>query len=115
MKYFIAILYKIALSISFILYIFWEIVLSNFRVAADVVRPKPKAKPGVISVPVDCKSAIEIALFANIISLTPGSLTLDISEDHKTLFVHSMFIDDIEGLRKELKEKFEKPILEISQ
>lgn len=115
MSWFGTICYKTILVIRFIPYFVWEIFLSNLRVAFDVITPSPKAKPGVISVPVDCDTALEITLFANIISLTPGSLTLEISEDHKTLFIHSMFVDDIDALRKELKEKFEKPLLEIAK
>jgi len=105
--------YKIGLIIRFIIYIFWEIIVSNFRVAYDVITPRSKAKPGVISIPLELDTPIKITLFANIISLTPGSLTLEISEDHRTLFVHAMFVDDVEALRNEIKEKFERPILEI--
>jgi len=108
--------YKTVLTIRFIFYILWEICLSNLRVSYDVISLSPKSRPGVISIPLDCETPLEISLFANIISLTPGSLTLDISADKKTLYVHSMFVDnDVDALRKELKDKFEKPILEISR
>lgn len=104
---------RIVKFIQFFFYVFWEVIISNIRVAYDVITPGSRARPGVIAIPLDCKSAIEITWLANIISLTPGTLILDISSDRKILFMHAMFIDDIEKLKKSVKDKFEKPILEL--
>ena len=81
--------------------------------AHDVITPRLFAKPGVIAIPLDCKSNVEITLFANVISLTPGTLSLDISADRKCLYIHAMFIYDVDKLKCELKKKFEAPIMEI--
>ncbi|AAO91081.1 Na+/H+ antiporter subunit E [Coxiella burnetii] len=105
--------YKAYLIIKFILFLLWEILIANFRVAHEVLTPHFRARPGVLAIPLDCRTPVEITLFANIISLTPGTLTLDISEDQKTLYVHAMFIDDVDQLKAEIKHKFEKPIMEI--
>ena len=67
----------------------------------------------IVAVPLDVETDGEITLLANLISLTPGSLCLDVSEDRKTLYVHVMFLDDVEECRRELKEGFERRVLEL--
>ena len=50
---------------------------------------------------------------ANLISLTPGTLSLDLSEDRKLLYIHVMFLDDIEHTRRQIKQGLEKRVLEV--
>ena len=61
---------------------------------------------------VEAKSDGEILLVANLISLTPGSLSLDVSPDRKTLYVHAMFVDDPDAVRQELKHGLERRVME---
>ena len=93
-------------------YFIWQLLVSNFRVLWDVVTPKHISKPGVIAVPLDAESDFEIMMVANLVSLTPGTLTLDVSDDRKTLYVHMMFLDDVEAARQEIKQGIEKRVLE---
>jgi len=93
-------------------YFIWQLLVSNFRVLWDVVTPKHISKPGVIAVPLDAESDFEIMMVANLVSLTPGSLTLDVSDDRKRLYVHMMFLDDVEAARREIKQGIEKRVLE---
>ncbi len=58
-------------------------------------------------------SDVEITLLANLVTLTPGTLSLDVSEDRSTLFVHAMFVDDPDVLRREIKHGFERRVLEL--
>lgn len=90
-----------------------QLVLSSLRVAADIVTPRHRARPGIVAVPLDATSDTEITLLANVVSLTPGSLSLEVSADHRTLFVHVMFLDDVECCRRDIKEGFERRILEL--
>ena len=71
--------------------------------------------PGVVAIPLDARTDAEIALLANLITLTPGSVTLDISEDRRVLYVHAMYIDggDVEAYRKSVKEGLERRVLEL--
>jgi len=86
---------KFWLVIGLILYFLKELVVSSLRVAKDVLKPgKLTMKSGVISVPLDVTTDFQITLLANMISLTPGTLSLDVSEDRKTLFIHAMYIDE---------------------
>jgi multicomponent Na+:H+ antiporter subunit E len=66
--------------ISFGLYFIWELILANVRVAIDVMRPRPQIAPAVVAVPLDGYSDAEVTLLANFITLTPGTLSLDVVE-----------------------------------
>ncbi len=104
---------KLPQLVRFVLFFGWELVLSNLRVAWDVVTPKAYRRPGVIAVPLDARSDLEITLLANLITLTPGTLSLDVSPDRGTLYVHAMFVDDPDRLRRALKHGFERRVLEL--
>jgi multicomponent Na+:H+ antiporter subunit E len=93
-------------------YFIWQLIASNFRVLWDVITPGHISRPGIIGVPLDAKSDFEIMLVANLISLTPGTLSLDISSDRKILYVHVMFLDDVEAVRLQIKEGIEQRVLE---
>lgn len=104
---------KLILIIKFIPFFIWKILIANLRVAHDVITPRSRAKPGVIAIPLDCNTDLEITLLAIIMSLTPGSLALDVSSDKKKLYIHAMFITDKARLIADIKNHFEKPILRI--
>ncbi|TFH88681.1 Na+/H+ antiporter subunit E [Billgrantia azerbaijanica] len=90
--------------IAFVGFFLKELLLANLKVAFDVVTPPWYMQPGVIAMPLTAKSDFEIALVANLISLTPGTLSLDVSDDRKVLYIHAMFLDDEEELRRSLAE-----------
>ncbi len=90
----------------------YELIVSSLRVVWDVITPTHLSRPGIIAMPLDAKGDGEVLLVANLISLTPGSLSLDVSDDRKTLYVHAMFIDDPDALRQELKSGMERRVLE---
>ena len=90
-----------------------ELLVSNFKVLWDVVTPRHISRPGIIGLPLDARTDAEIMLVANLISLTPGTLSLDLSEDRRILYIHVMFLDDIEGTRQQIKQGLEKRVLEV--
>lgn len=108
-RYFI----KVGMLMRFAAYLVKEIIHANLRVAYDVVTPTIYMRPGIVAIPLDAESDIEIALVANLITLTPGTLSLGVSRDRKCLYVHSMFIEDPELLKQEIKRGIERPLLEI--
>ena len=91
----------------------YELIASSLRVVYDVVTPVHLSRPGIIAMPLDAKGEGEILVVASLISLTPGSLSLDLSPDRKTLYVHAMFIDDPGNLRRQLKEGMERSVMEV--
>ncbi|MCQ3930877.1 MAG: Na+/H+ antiporter subunit E [Chloroflexi bacterium] len=106
---------KVFQAINFFLYFFWELLLSNLRVAREVLTPKFSMKPGIVGIPLDLKSDLEITVLANLITLTPGTLSLDVSDDRKTLYVHSMYVTDVDSFRASIKNGFEKRVRELFQ
>ena len=97
------------------LYFVWELVISSAQVAWDVLTPIPRSRPAIIAVPLDIHDPLQITVLANLISLTPGSLSLDVSPDEKTLYVHIMFVDDPDETRRRIKAGFERRVREALQ
>lgn len=86
---------------------------SSILIARQVLSPRITARPGVIAVPLTAERDVEIAALANLITLTPGTLSLDVSEDRSTLYVHAMFFDDPEVVLDDIKHNFERRLLEF--
>ncbi len=103
---------RVAAWIKLVIMFHYELVVSSIAVAVDVLTPKHRARPAIIEVPLDVKSDTGILLVTNLISLTPGTLSLDVSEDRKTLLVHAMFADDHDALRKSLKDGMERWVID---
>ncbi|MCB1423366.1 MAG: Na+/H+ antiporter subunit E [Nitratireductor sp.] len=89
-----------------------ELALSAFRVALLVLQPKMKTSPGIFAFPLTVDRDFEIALLANLITLTPGTLSVDVSTDRKFLYVHAIDCSDIEGAKADIAQGFERRILE---
>lgn len=104
---------KLPRLVTFTGFYLWKLILASLRVAWDVVTPRYHMKPGVIAVPLEAKTDLEITLLASLISLTPGSLSLDVSDDRSRLYVHAMYLDDPDALRREIKENLERRVLEF--
>jgi multicomponent Na+:H+ antiporter subunit E len=104
---------KLPRVLGFIGYYLWELVKSNAIIAYDVLTPTHHMRPGVVAVPLEAMTDLEITVLANLITMTPGTLSLDVSPDRGTLFVHAMYIDDPDTLRREIKENFESRVLAL--
>lgn len=101
--------------LSLLTYFCYEMVISVARVVWDVVTPTHLSEPDIVYVPLDVNSDIEITLLANMVSLTPGSLTLDITDDKGFMVVHAMFAPEHEKVIREIKDGLEKRILEVTR
>ncbi|MDQ3394099.1 MAG: Na+/H+ antiporter subunit E [Bacteroidota bacterium] len=108
---------KVPKIVSLIFFFIKELVVASVKVAYDVVTPKFIMKPAVIAFPLDASSDFEITMLASLISLTPGTLSIDVTDDRKILYVHAMYIknNDLEELKQEIKHGFERRILEITR
>jgi len=104
---------KVPKLLSFLVYYLWEILKSNAMVAYDVLTLSHRLTPGVIGIPLDARTDLEITVLANLITMTPGTLSLDISADRKTLFVHAMYLSNPEDLRADIKNNLERRVLEL--
>ena len=107
--------FKIVKALELFVFLLWELLLANLRVAYDVLTPGYQMRPGVIALPLDARTDAEITLLANLITLTPGTLSLDVSSDRRVLYIHVMYIDrgDLEEVRRKIKSGFERRVLEV--
>ncbi|OCJ11762.1 Na+/H+ antiporter subunit E [Rhizobium sp. AC27/96] len=89
-----------------------ELAKSAWAVAVAVMSPKMDVKPGIFAFPLTVDRDFEITLLANLITLTPGTLSVDVSDDRKTLYVHALDCSDPEAIRRSIADGFERRILE---
>lgn len=80
----------------------WAIVRSSAMVARDIVAPSSRLAPGVLIVPLQCRTPIEVSLFSGLITLTPGTLVVGVDPGLRELWVHGMYARDPEALRADL-------------
>jgi multicomponent Na+:H+ antiporter subunit E len=104
---------RIPTLIGLIVFFIKALFVSNLRVLWDVVTPSHISRPGIIRLPLDARTDMEIMAVANLISLTPGTLSIDLSDDRHYLYVHVMFLDDVDVVRRELKDGLERRVLEV--
>jgi multicomponent Na+:H+ antiporter subunit E len=107
------ILSRLPRMIGLLFFFLWEVLLANLEVAYDVLTPRHRMRSGVVAVPLDAQTDPEITLLANLITLTPGTLALDVSADKRVLYVHAMYIDDIESIKRDLKNNYERRIMRV--
>lgn len=96
--------------ILFILYYLKELVLSSLYVAWDIITPTDLMRPGFVEVPIDLKNETAIISLANLISMTPGSLTVDMTPDKTKIYIHAMYLHDKEQFIKKIKGELEHKI-----
>jgi len=90
-----------------------DIVTANLRVARAVLVPPARLQPGFVRVPLDLRSDVGIAVLANTISLTPGTLSADLSEDRRELVVHYLDERDPAALVADIKRRYERRLQEV--
>ena len=91
----------------------WDIVQANVTVALQVLGPERKIRPGFIWVPLDIDNIHGIAALTSIITLTPGTVSSALSDDRRHLLVHVLNLDDADDVIRQIKTRYEKPLMEI--
>ena len=101
--------------IRFLGFFLFELITANIQVAKMVLRPQLNIKPGIVAIPLDVRSDAEITLLSNLITLTPGSLSLELSHNQQILFVHGISVDDEQEFVQKIKSGLEARTLEITR
>ncbi len=91
----------------------WDILVSNIRVALQVLGPEKKLHPGFIWLPLDIANIHGIAALTSMITLTPGTVSAALSDDRRFLLVHVLHLDDPQDLIATIKRRYETPLMEI--
>ena len=95
-------------SLIYIVVLFWEIIKANFDIAYRVIHPKMPIKPGIVAIKTSLKSDLAKMILANSITLTPGTLTVDVIDDKLLIHWINVKAEDIDGATSLIGEKFEK-------
>lgn len=93
--------------------VLWDIVVSNLQVARLVLGRESRIRPGFFWLPLDLRNPHAIATLAGIITLTPGTLSAEVSADDRYLLVHSLDLQDVQGAIEQIKQRYEAPLKEI--
>ena len=93
--------------------VLWDIVAANLRVARLILGPARRRHPRFIELPLEVTSPLAITTLAGIITLTPGTVSANLSGDRRTLLVHALSDDDPEATIADIKQRYERPLLEI--
>lgn len=107
---------------SFIVYVLYQILVSNVQLAWLIIRitlnPTTVIRPGIVSIPLAIQAAIDKTTLASIITLTPGTVSVDLGRNaagEEVLYVHAIDIADPEAFRQEIKAKFEQRLLQLRE
>jgi multicomponent Na+:H+ antiporter subunit E len=106
---------KTALGVTLALVFIKELIKSNIAVLRVVLSPRLRVRSGVVAVPTELTNDVALTMLANMITLTPGTLTLDISPDRRYLFVHTLNLDDPEDVKQQIRQAFEVYLRELSR
>ncbi|MBF0694716.1 MAG: Na+/H+ antiporter subunit E [Flavobacterium sp.] len=104
---------RIPNAIYFAFYFLYQMLNSNLQVAFDVITPRYFFTPGVIAYKMTAKTPLEINLLSTALSLTPGTMVLDISEDNTILYLHVMYLKDKREFTQQIQNGLERKLLEL--
>ncbi len=99
--------------LAFGLFFLWELTLASLRITWDIITPRHRMRPAILAIPLDLKTDMEITTLANLITLTPGTLSLDVSSDRKVLYIHAVYVHDVEEFKRDIKHRLERRVKEI--
>jgi len=90
-----------------------DIVVANVQVARLVLGPVGALRPAFIEIPLELNDDFAITLLANTVSLTPGTVSAEVSADRRTLLVHALDTEDPDALAAQIKTRYQAPLKEI--
>ena len=106
-------LYKPVKLCLFFLRILGDIVFANLQVAKLILGSSAKLRPAFVEIPLELDDDLALTMLASIVSLTPGTVSADLSDDRKTLLVHGLDVADEAALIAEIKQRYEAPLKEV--
>lgn len=106
--------FRLGKMVSYSLIVIWDIIVANFHVAWIVLSvPNSKLKPAWVVIPLDLRQPEAITILAGTITLTPGTVSSDLSDNGHSLLVHALHTDDPDAVRDEIKTRYERRLMEI--
>jgi len=106
--------FRMGRMISYSMLVMWDIMVANVEVAWIVLtRPNSKLRPAWVVVPLDLRQPEAITILAGTITLTPGTVSADLSDEGHSLLVHALDAPDPDAVRDEIKRRYERRLMEI--
>lgn len=96
-----------------VLVVLYDIVKANLEIAVRILGPESRIHPAYVWVPLDIASPQGITVFASIITMTPGTLSCEVSEDRRWLLVHAFHAEDPAAVAADVKLRYEAPLREV--
>lgn len=93
--------------------VIFDILIANFQVARLTLGRIDKLRPAFVEVPIELDNELAISILVSVVSMTPGSLAADLSQDRRTLLVHGLDVPDAQAMIEEIKQRYEAPLKEI--
>ncbi len=98
---------------AYVLLVLWDILVANVKVAKLTLGPLSRLNPAVVEVPLDIEDPIVASLLAATVTLTPGTVSMDVDMAARRLTVHGLDVPDAAALVAEIKDRYERRLLEI--
>ncbi len=86
---------------------------ANLQVSGDILRLRPQIRPGVIAYPLALRGDFAIFLLSALLTMIPATLSVDLSEDRKILYIHGLYTEDRDAFIQEVRRDLETPIAEF--
>jgi multicomponent K+:H+ antiporter subunit E len=104
---------RVAPLARLIVVVLYDIIIANLRMVVLILGPRSRLRPQFVVVPVTARQPFAITLFASIISLTPGTVSANLSGDRRSLLVHDLNVEDAGTAIQRMKDRYERPLMEI--
>jgi multicomponent K+:H+ antiporter subunit E len=101
------------LALRLALTVLWDIVISNVQVAWLILGPERRIQPRFVWLPLQIRDPHGIASLAGIITMTPGTLSADLTDDRRFLLVHALNVADEAALIASIRTRYEAPLRRI--
>lgn len=99
--------------LKFFVVVMWDILIANVTVAKLILGKNEKLQPAFFYIDLDVTHPLAISILANTISLTPGTVSCDLTADRKRLFIHALHAEDIDQIIADIKHRYEAPLKEV--
>lgn len=107
------IVFRLFRLLEFFIFYVYEVLISNLRVALDILTPQHLMDPAFIAIDLEPMTDWQLTVLANLITMTPGTLSMDIHKDKNRLYVHAMYAGDPEEFRTNIQENYIRRVLHV--
>ena len=104
---------RVFAALGFLCFYLWEVLVANFRIAVDILTPRQRMRPRFIQVRLDPLTSRQLLVLTNVLTMTPGTLCVEVSDDGQDLLVHSLYSESDDELIRIIKEDYERRVRNV--